>query len=634
MHYRGPRRSATCSHMDGEALEDLVGPALAKALATKGYATLTAVQKAVLDPALAGRDLRVTSQTGSGKTVAIGFALRDLIESPAGGKRHWPACMVVAPTRELAKQVEDELRWLFAPLHARIASTTGGTSYVDERRALAAHPAIVVGTPGRLLDHLRRGSVDATHVGAIVLDEADRMLDLGFQEELEAILEFLPEGHRTHLVSATFPREVRQLADSVQKDPAHVEGTRLGSANQDITHLIHLVAHDQRLDAIVNLMLANPDEQTLIFVKTRADVSDLTRELASCGFRVTSLSGDMEQPERNRALAAFKNGACRVLVATDVAARGLDVQGIGRVIHADPPNDPDAYTHRSGRTGRAGRQGTSSVLVAPVHLRRLTSLLDRARVQFKFEPIPTPREIHAAAESRLFEELTAKTEAESDDRIQTLAKRLAGAQDPALTIARLLERSPMGGATQPREVRVFSPPPPRGASEGRVITGPMRKDRAPRAGGPSAGMRAFRVTWGRVHGADARRLLAVVCRRGKIRGSDVGAIVISPTFSVVEVAGEVADGFAQEAMQPDPRDPRIVIRPENDRQEREPRPGSRPKHARAPSTPRADVELPPPPRSRPKAEDTAPRPPWKPKGPGPRPAGGDHPPRRPKFKKR
>ena len=229
--------------MNEDEFAHVLGPAFATALKKKGYTSLTPVQAAVLDPALAGRDLRITSQTGSGKTVAIGIAIRDLVEVPAEPTpgRATPHILVVAPTRELAKQVEEELAWFYASVGALVVGVTGGSSVRDEVRALSRSPRVVVGTPGRLLDHLKRRAIQPEQIGAVVLDEADRMLDLGFKEDLEAILAFAPEGHRTHLVSATFPRGVLSLANAVQNNPAHVEGTPLGSANSDIEHVIHLV---------------------------------------------------------------------------------------------------------------------------------------------------------------------------------------------------------------------------------------------------------------------------------------------------------------------------------------------------------------------------------------------------------
>jgi ATP-dependent RNA helicase DeaD len=271
----------------------------------------------------------------------------------------------------------------------------------------------------------------------------------------------------------------------------------------------------------------------------------------------------MEQPERNRALAAFRKGELRALVATDVAARGIDVQDITRVIHAEPPTDADTYTHRSGRTGRAGRKGTSSVLVAPESSGRASQLLQRARVQFRFEPIPTAEQIKRARDEHLYDELT-RAEPEGapapEPRVAELARRLAGSDDPVRTIGRLLALAARATGPEPRELRAIEPPAPRARP-----TDPRR----PREGAPArqrSGERRewvpFRVSWGQEHGADARRLLAVMCRRGGIRGSDVGAIRVARVYSVVEVGSDVAEKFAAEARKPDPRDPRVLIKPD------------------------------------------------------------------------
>ncbi|HEX2675092.1 MAG TPA: DEAD/DEAH box helicase, partial [Polyangiales bacterium] len=446
---------------------EALGPELAQALADKGFTQLTAVQQAVLEPELEGRDLRVTSQTGSGKTVAIGFALRGLVgeECVTEARIARPKALVVAPTRELALQVESELKWLYAHARGRVASVTGGASYRDERRALAKGPAVVVGTPGRLLDHLRRGMIDPAAVTAVVLDEADRMLELGFREDLEAILALVPEGRTTHLVSATFPRAVRALADSVQNNPMHVEGTRLGAANADIDHVVHLIDPRQKLDSIVNLLLRYPDEQTLIFARTRIEVAELATALAAAGFAAASLSGEMDQTARNRALAAFKRGTLKVLVATEVAARGIDVQDITRVIHAELPTNADSYTHRSGRTGRAGRKGTSALLVSPAGVVHATRLLRSANVQHRFEPIPTAEEIRQAADERVIAELTSEEaepatplDAAARARLHALAERLLQTGDPARTVARLLARTDHSTIAQARDVKPISAP--------------------------------------------------------------------------------------------------------------------------------------------------------------------------------
>ena len=621
-----------------DTFEGIIGPELASAIAKKGYTTLTPVQHAVLDPALAGRDLRISSQTGSGKTIAIGFIVRDAIQgdtapSPKGAAR--PRALVVAPTRELAKQVEVELSWLYAPMRVSVASVTGGGNFRDERRALGAGPAIVVGTPGRLLDHLTRGAIEGTQLGAVVLDEADRMLDLGFRDDLEAILAFAPAEHRTHLVSATFPREVLALANRVQKDPARIEGTPMGEANADIEHLVHLVLPHERLDAIVNLLLETPDGTTLIFARTRADVGELTHLLGDAGFIVDSLSGEMEQRERNKALAAFKRGDLHALIATDVAARGIDVQDVARVLHAEPPMDPDSYTHRSGRTGRAGRKGKSSVIVIPPALNRVSGLLKRAGVRWRIDPVPTAETIETAREERLYEALTAVVPPEdpsepvaedtrvggpieADDRSWAIAKRLVESGEGTRALARMIARTRASGPEARRITPVLPPGQKRkpweqtgpamagpgmaaARNEGRPFAehrtfgeprglrperagddagdrGPRRDDRdaqprrefgreagparTPRDAATDAGSWVpFRVSWGQIHGADARRLLAMACRRGGIKGSDVGAIRVTRTYSTIDVSSAAAPTFAKATREPDPRDPRVKIRP-------------------------------------------------------------------------
>ncbi len=631
-------------------LRILIGDALSAALQKKGFTELTPVQRAVLEPRAEGRDLRISSQTGSGKTVAVGLALRRFLEGE--GAIEETRALVLAPTRELAKQVKSELAWLYEGLP--VAVVTGGSSYRDELRALSAKPVVVVGTPGRVLDHLDRKSLVPDAICAVVLDEADQMLDLGFREALLDILGRLPAERTTHLVSATFPGEVESLANQVQREPVRVEGTPLGSANADIDHVLHIVSPFQRTDAVVNLLLASPAAPTLVFARTRADVARVATELGQAGFRVSPLSGDMEQPERERALGAFKRGGLDALVATDVAARGIDVEGIARVVHMEPPLDPDTYTHRSGRTGRAGKKGVSSVLVAPSTVQRTLALLRRARVSPRFEPIPSAEAIRGATEARLLEELLApagEERAEPDDRAWDLAKRIFAHAEAKRAMARLLFQAKLG-PSEPREVRAFDPPSPKSVGGGAgprgfgagARPGPARRpgatgyDDRPRRGSATAyaerpkrgeatgygergaatayaerprrgeatgygergsatasaerpkrgeatgygerpmgdeGVRrraaprehgasegafvTFRVTWGAEQGADPRRLLASVCRRGDIRGADVGSIRMQARFSLVDVAREVADRFEANASAPDPRDPRVRI---------------------------------------------------------------------------
>ena len=604
--------------MTGPDLTQLVGPALASALATKGYHTLTAVQEAVLDDALEGRDLRITSQTGSGKTIAIGFAIRDLLDdltTPYGGAAR-PRVLVLAPTRELAKQVADELTWLFAPLRVRVAAVTGGAGYIDQKRALASNPAVLVATPGRLRDALERGKIDASSLAAVVLDEADSMLDLGFREDLDAILAKLPVERRSHLVSATFSRDVVSLADRFQRDPVHVQGTRLGEANVDIEHVVHLVEPGQRVDALVNLLLADEDAKSLVFVRTRADVARIAGELAEAGFVVRTLSGEMEQAERDRALAAFRQGGVQALVATDVAARGIDVRDIARVIQLEPPTNVETYTHRSGRTGRAGKQGTSVLFVGPSHYPTIARGLTRAKIAHRVEPIPRPEAIQRAREEKLVAWLAREGDGDTiDPHAMSIAERIVESGTVLTALARLVEKAGLHGPTKARVVRAVPPPREDQRPQGRRPP-PDRRGSAPTE---DRGWVSFRVTWGGLHGADARRLLAIACRRGNIRGSDVGAIRIEPSYSLLDVAGNAAAGFEAEAGRPDPRDPRVQIA----RADGPPRAEGPPRHE-GPSR----GEGPPPRHDRPRGEGPPrhdrPRGEGPPRHDGPR---GDGPPR-------
>ena len=624
------------------SLADVPSP-FREALVARGFADLTLVQKAVLEASVEGVDLRVSSQTGSGKTVALGLVLAKLFLSEGLTPGKIPFGIVIAPTRELAAQVAGELSWLFEGVSARVVVVTGGTSGGAERRELSRGATIVVGTPGRLLDHLRRGSLDATAVRAVVLDEADRMLDMGFTEDLEAILDAVPEGRRTHMVSATFPREVLRLADTYQSNVVDVEGTRRGDANADITHVVHIVPSSDRPAAMINVLLSAPDEATLAFTKTREGASELAAFLVRAGFSASALTGDMEQSERTRALESFRSGRTRILAATDVAARGIDLPDVTRVIHADPPGDPESYTHRSGRTGRAGRKGTSVMFVPPAEKEKVRRLLRRAGIYANLLPIPSSESVREAQAQRLVGELVEPSEenpahARMADRV---VAAIEGKVEPDALVRRLLLRV-LAGSAEPRELsaparavrasegddRGAERAEPRVAKPSRTFDaerGPKReapaRDVSPRAPFEAVSRPerarvpkptdevdfvAFRVTWGSRHGADVRRLMAMSCRRGDVRGADLGAILVGPDTSIVEVRADVADDFERASKKPDPRDPRVrFARTEHGRDSR---PGE------APSSPYLPVV----------EDEPRPRPRWvggntRPKHPGKRP---------------
>jgi len=445
---------------------DVPGP-LRTAMERRGFTELTAVQRAVLASDSEGHDLRISSQTGSGKTVALGFALaRSFLRDNREGdepRPPGPIALIITPTRELAAQVRDELRWLLAEIPGmRVEVVTGGTDLRGERRMLRRPPKVLVGTPGRLLDHMRTEAVSFAGIEHVVLDEADRMLEMGFREELEAIIDGLPAERRSHLVSATFPGAVRRVADRFQRKALSLEGTALGQANDDIDHIAQIVAPRQVYAALVNALLLALGEQVLVFVERRAGASELAEELAGDGFAALPFSGDLSQAQRTRTLHAFRSGTIQVLVSTDVAARGIDVPNISMVVHMSPPQDPDSYTHRSGRTGRAGRRGRSLMMVPPRAQQYVQRLLSAARIEADWQPVPTPAKVRKAITKRTRRQLHERLDAEvgPSEKTMNYAQQLLEGRDAAKVVAALLEQAEPRLPREPMEVEVFAAAPP------------------------------------------------------------------------------------------------------------------------------------------------------------------------------
>ena len=539
---------------------------LGAALRTAGFEQFTAIQQAILNPELTGRDLRISSQTGSGKTVALGLLLAPAVANAAEatplrkGRKSGvaaPVALLVAPTRELAGQLGRELEWLYAPLGARVLVVTGGTSVGQERAQLRMLPQVVIGTPGRLLDHLRAGAMTLEQLQTVALDEADEMLDMNFEEELDGILGYAPEVRRTHLVSATFPRDVVRLADRLQQDPVSVQGTVLGEANADIEHVLMRVRQADRFGAAINVLLRYPEEKTLLFVRTRTETVRLAEELCAAGLAARALNGEMSQRERTATFMQFRSGAVRYLVATDVAARGLDVQDIGRVIQVDLPDNAEVFTHRSGRTGRAGRRGINVIFAASRAEYRVQGMMRGARVQARQASIPTPEEIFAAADERLGESFLhdlANSASDADPRARDLAERLLAERAPAEVVAWLLQREAGRSRGTPRRIRDDAKPT-RGERKTRKAD-----SRPPSRRRPQGDFVTYQVSWGAHGGADTRRLLAMVCRRGDVSSDLVGAIRVAPKSSTVDIASSVAQRFEQAVTRPDKRNPRAQFR--------------------------------------------------------------------------
>ena len=558
-----------------------VPSSVCKALKERGFTELTSVQQAVLDTEVEGHDLQISSQTGSGKTVALGFVLAPKLAAERGGKG--PDALIIVPTRELATQVCNELSWLMADIEGvRLASVTGGTPLYRDREILSRRPRLLVGTPGRLLDHVRTGVLDLSNVSELVLDEADQMLDMGFREELEGILDTTPEERRTHLVSATFPRGIQQLAARYQRDAVSIEGTRLGDANQDIEHEGYLVNARDRYDALVNLLLFADDDRTLVFVERRAEAVQVAERLEADGFDALPLSGELAQVQRARTMDAFRSGKVKVLVATDVAARGLDVPDVGTVIHTAPCIDGQVYTHRSGRTGRAGQRGRSVLLAPPNRRYKVTRMLDEARVELKWPPLPKAAEIKKKINARAHEKLSGELEAAlaegSSERHLAQAGALLTGAEPEALVAALLARLEPKRRAQPKDLNVPHTSKDsykkNGYQKGQnghsnsYQNGQNGYQKGPKGSfgkqnrggkGPANTVRFF-INRGMKQGATPGRILAELCRRGKVSGGDIGSIAIHPNASTFDVRSEVSVPFEENAARRDSRDPNTLIR--------------------------------------------------------------------------
>lgn len=519
---------------------DGIVPAIAEALRKRGYTDLTPVQQSMIDPDLTGRDALVSAQTGSGKTVAFGLALAPtLLETESRfGRAGSPLALAIAPTRELAMQVMRELEWLYELTGAVITSCVGGMDARSERRALERGAHIVVGTPGRLRDHITRGSLDLSHLRAVVLDEADEMLDLGFREDLEFILEASPDERRTLMFSATVPKSIANLAKSYQRDARRIETVSEKKQHVDIEYRALTVANPDRENAIINVLRYYEARNAIVFCSTRAAVNHLTARLHNRGFSVVALSGELSQNERTHALQAMRDGRARVCIATDVAARGIDLPGLELVIHADLPTNSETLLHRSGRTGRAGNKGVSALIVPVSARRKAERLLGGANVQPTWALPPTADEVIARDDERLLADPNLSLPL-SEDEAPFIATLLA--QYSAEQVAAAFLRLQRGNRSAPEDLIPISLQPERKRREGESFEPGPRAEPRPRSEfGPSVW---FSLSVGRKQNAEPRWLIPMLCRHGQITKNEIGAIKMQGEETFVEIAAGNVDGF-------------------------------------------------------------------------------------------
>jgi ATP-dependent RNA helicase DeaD len=556
--------------------------ALDRALAARNYVTPTAVQIAVLEDAARHRDLLVSAQTGSGKTVAFGLSIAAtlLADAEQFERAAEPLALIIAPTRELAMQVQRELAWLYAETGARIVTCVGGMDARAEARQLGYGAHIVVGTPGRLRDHIERRRLDLSKLKAIVLDEADEMLDLGFREDLEFILETTPAERQTLLFSATLPRDIETMAKRYQRDAVRIETIRRNEQHADIEYRALEVVPSDVENAVVNVLRYYEPRAALVFCSTREAVKRMHARLVERGFAAVALSGELTQAERTQALFAVRDGRARVLVATDVAARGLDLPDLALVVHGELPNDRETLLHRSGRTGRAGKKGMC-VLIVPFNRRRKAEVLfSAARLAVTWAPAPTADEIHVRDQER-FQADPIFTDAATEQELALAKVMQAGRSADAIALA--LVRLHRARLPEPEDLAEDTGPPRRdgrgrvhdrgnrlerprsdgprswerrergdgahtGSSAGPAFEGrgarsprPHRENRSDNGGGE---MVWFRLDIGRERNAEPRWILPLICTAGGISKSEIGRIKISDRETRFEIVAESADQFA------------------------------------------------------------------------------------------
>ncbi len=512
------------------------------ALEERGFTEPTPVQEQVLSQPDLWRDMVVQARTGSGKTLA--FLLPILGEMDGG--RGKPRALVLSPTRELAMQNAGESEFFGRIRGVGTAAVVGGMNMEQQIFKLERGAGVVVGTPGRVLDHVRRGTLDLSEVRTVVLDEGDSMMDMGFREELEAILDAAAGRERTWLFSATMPEPVYELARRYLSDPLRLELNREEEQHADIAHRCYLVPSRLRVEGLVNVLLWERPTLCLVFCHTKADTGEVAGRLQEEGFMALALNGDMTQRERNNALESFRLGRIPVLVATNVAARGLDVEGVSHVIQLGLPDDIETFVHRSGRTGRAGHEGCDILLLTPAESGRFKSMIRTSRMRVEWRKAPDIEEI-GVIQRQLREEslLAAEPAPETRAWAESMLERSG---DPAELAAKLLsaivKNIPSGYALRESLQRELDLRRERaGVHRGSALAGGrfggVPRGEAPRFRGATRGGRSplLRVRKGRDDpGWSVGRVLAAVCGALGVSRNEIGGIRMRDAYTDVELS--------------------------------------------------------------------------------------------------
>ncbi|AZG43927.1 DEAD/DEAH box helicase [Gordonia insulae] len=492
-----------------------------QAIVDVGYETPSPIQAATIPPLMAGRDVVGLAQTGTGKTAAFAIPILSRIDSSA----RRPLALVLAPTRELALQVAEAFgRYSSHMPEVRVLPIYGGQSYGVQLAGLKRGAQVIVGTPGRVIDHLDKGTLDISQLEYLVLDEADEMLTMGFAEDVERILAETPDSKQVALFSATMPSAIRRLAQRYLHDPQEITVKSKTATAQNITQRYLQVSHQRKLDALTRFLEVETFDAMIVFVRTKSGTEELAEKLRSRGFSAVAINGDMVQAQRERTINQLKNGQIDILVATDVAARGLDVDRISHVVNYDIPHDTESYVHRIGRTGRAGRSGNALLFVSPRERHLLRAIERATRSTLTEIGLPSVEDVNAQRVAKFADSITGNLGSDHLDMFRQLVENYVRDNDVTMAdVAAALALETRDGGF------LMAPDPPEGERS-------ERRERAPRRSGGSGGQFAtYRIAVGRKHKVSPGAIVGAIANEGGLTRGDFGNISIRDDFSLVEL---------------------------------------------------------------------------------------------------
>lgn len=510
-----------------ETFADLhIHPAVLQAVSDVGYETPSAIQAATIPALLAGSDVVGLAQTGTGKTAAFAIPILSKID-PANRTTQ---ALVLAPTRELALQVAEAFSRYGAHLKINVLPIYGGSSYVPQLAGLKRGAQVVVGTPGRVIDHLEKGSLDLSHLDYLVLDEADEMLQMGFAEDVERILADTPEYKQVALFSATMPPGIKKITTKYLHDPVEVTVKSKTQTAENITQRYFQVSYPRKMDALTRLLEVEQGDAMIVFVRTKQATEEVAEKLRARGFAAAAINGDIPQAVRERTISQLKDGSIDILVATDVAARGLDVERISHVVNFDIPHDPESYVHRIGRTGRAGRSGTALLFVTPRERHLLNSIERVTRQKLVEGQLPSVDDVNAQRVEKFRDSITDALNAPGFDMFRRLIEDYERDNDvPMADIAAALALQSRDGA----EFLMTEPPP----EKRRERPERPERERAPRK--TRDDLATYRIAVGKKHKVGPGSIVGAIANEGGLHRSDFGHITIKSDFSLVELPAKL-----------------------------------------------------------------------------------------------